>query len=554
MIGERVSHYKILDKLGSGGMGEVYKAEDIKLKRTVALKFLPSNISFDLEAKKRFTHEAQSASALDHPNICTIHEIGETINGQLFISMACYEGETLKEKIKKGILNIDEDIILQICEGLKKAHQNKITHRDIKPANIFITKDGVIKILDFGLAKTKGQSHLTQVGTTIGTIDYMSPEQARGEEIDQRTDIWSLGIVIYEMLTGKLPFKGEYDQAIIYSILNEEPELNNLPKEILPVIKKAISKSPSERYQKVEEIINILISIKGYSTKKYHLLVLPRRIGPKLKIAAVAVSLITIAVILYFVIKPFKNKVVPPRREMIVILPFENLGPPGDEYFAQGMRDEISNKLSTLSSIGVISRNSAERYAKTKKSTKEIGKELGVDYILEGTIQWAKSKDKGSRIRIIPQLVRVSDDINVWSDSYDKIINDIFAVQNEIAQNVVDKLGIKILPGQTVTRPPPTNNIEAYDYYLKALKFHYGPSTGANIKTAVKLYEQAIKLDSNFASAHAQLSVAYNGLFKWYWDRDSLNLKKAAFHLRKAIELNPNLADVHLAQFFYYHW
>ena len=556
VIGEKVSHYKIIDKLGSGGMGEVYKAEDIKLKRTVALKFLPSSFSFDKEAKKRFTNEAQSASALDHPNICTIHEIGETVNGQLFISMACYEGETLKEKIEKEVLNIDEaiDITLQICEGLKKAHQNKITHRDIKPANIFITKDGVVKILDFGLAKVKGQSQLTQIGTTIGTIDYMSPEQTRGEEVDQRTDIWSLGVVIYEMITGKLPFKGEYDQAIIYSILNEDPDLSDIPNEIYPVIKKAIDKSPKERYQNVEEIISDLVSLKGSATKKYRLLVFPHRISSKIKIVLTAVLLITMVAILYFVIKPFNIGTSTPDRKMIVVLPFENLGPPEDEYFAQGMREEISNKLASLGSIGVISRNSAEKFAKSNKTTKEIGKELGVDYILEGTVQWAKNKDKNSRIRIIPQLVRVSDDISVWSDSYDRILNDIFDVQNEIAQNVVDKLGIKILPGQSVTGPPPTRNLDAYDYYLKAHKFHYGPSTGANIKTAIKLYEQAIALDSNFAAAYAQLSIAYNGLFFWHWDRDSLNLKKASIYLQKAKELNPNIAEIHLAQFFYYNW
>ena len=556
MIGEKVSHYKIIDKLGSGGMGEVYKAEDTKLKRTVALKFLPSSFSFDKEAKKRFTNEAQSASALDHPNICTIHEIGETINGQLFISMACYEGETLKEKIEKGILNIDEaiDITLQICEGLKKAHQNKITHRDIKPANIFITKDGVAKILDFGLAKTKGQSQLTQMGMTIGTIDYMSPEQSRGEEVDQRTDIWSLGVVIFEMITGKLPFKGEYDQAIIYSILNEEPDLSDIPNEIFPVIKKAIAKSPKERYQNVEEIISDLVSLKGSATKKYRLLIFSRRIGLQTKIISAAISLIIIAVILFIVIRPFNNQVTIPERKMIVVLPFENLGPPKDEYFAQGMREEISNKLASLGSIGVISRNSAEKFANSNKTTKEIGRELGVDYILEGTVQWAKNKDKTSRIRIIPQLVRVSDDLNVWSDSYDRVIDDIFNIQNEIAQSVVDKLGIKILPGQTVTGPPPTKNINAYDYYLKALPFHYGPTTGDNLKTCIKLYEKAIELDTNFAAAYAQISIAYMGLFKWYWDRDSLNLKKSSVYLKKAKEINPDIAEVHLSQFFYYAW
>ncbi len=229
MIGQTISHYKILDKLGVGGMGVVYKAEDIKLNRTVGLKFLPPSFSFDKEAKKRFIHEAQSASALDHSNICNIHEIGETAEGQLFIVMAYYEGETLKNKIEGGALDITETIkiILQIAEGLNKAHEKGIVHRDIKPANIFITNEGIIKILDFGLAKSSGRTQLTETESTTGTCNYMSPEQALGEEADQRTDIWALGIVMYEMLTGKPPFDSNYNQAIIYSILNREIDLEN---------------------------------------------------------------------------------------------------------------------------------------------------------------------------------------------------------------------------------------------------------------------------------------------------------------------------------------
>jgi serine/threonine protein kinase len=226
MIGQTISHYKILEKLGGGGMGVVYKAEDTKLKRTIALKFLPPVFSFDQEAKKRFINEAQTASSLQQHNICTIHDIDETKDGQIFICMDCYEGETLKKKIERGQIKTDEaiDIILQVAAGLQKAHEKGIIHRDIKPANIFITNEGVVKILDFGLAKLTGQSMMTKMGETVGTIAYMSPEQTRGELVDQRTDIWSLGVVLYEMMTGQLPFKGDYDSAMIYSILNEEPK------------------------------------------------------------------------------------------------------------------------------------------------------------------------------------------------------------------------------------------------------------------------------------------------------------------------------------------
>ena len=226
MIGKTVSHYKILQKLGEGGMGVVYKAQDTKLDRFVALKFLPPHVSADEEEMKRFIHEAKAASKLDHNNICTVYEVDETEDGQMFIAMACYEGEILKRKIRKGPFKIDEtlNIAIQVSEGLKKAHKKGIVHRDIKPANIFLTAEGVVKILDFGLAKFSGRTKLTKTGTTLGTVAYMSPEQTRGENVDHRTDIWSLGVIIYEMITGQLPFKGDYEQAIVFSILNEEPE------------------------------------------------------------------------------------------------------------------------------------------------------------------------------------------------------------------------------------------------------------------------------------------------------------------------------------------
>ena len=475
--------------------------------------------------------------------------------------MAHYEGETLKEKISNGELQTEEaiNIAIQICEGLEKAHKNNIIHRDIKPANIFITKDGVVKILDFGLAKTKGQTQLTQMGATLGTVDYMSPEQTRGNIVDKRSDIWSLGVMLYQMLTGELPFRGDYEQAIIYSILNEEADLSKIPEEIIPIVQKAITKSSEERYQKIEELEADLKSL-GNKTISESQKIISKYVGRKITfrtriILATILTAITVLYIVYYFNlnkNPNNNTTNEAIRKMIVVLPFVNLGSPDDDYFAQGIREEISNKLASLGSIGVISRSSAEKFANSQKSAKEIGKELGVTYILEGTVQWAKSKNQTSRIRIIPQLIKVSDDINIWSESYDRVIDDVFSIQNEIAQNVVDKIGVTLLPGQTITGPPPTKNLEAYDYYLKAYKFHYGPSTGANIKTCIKLYEQAIALDSNYAAAHAQLSIAYNGLFKWYWDRDSLNLKKSAWHLKKAEELNPNIAEIHLAQFFYY--
>jgi serine/threonine protein kinase len=271
MIGKTISHYKIIKKLGAGGMGVVYKAEDTKLKRTVALKFLPPELTRDVDAKERFIREAQAASSLDHPNICNIHEINETEDGQLFIVMACYEGQTLKQKIGSGQLSVDETIAIavQIAQGLERAHEEGIVHRDIKPANIIITDRGEVKILDFGLAKLAGQAQLTKDTSTLGTVAYMSPEQVSGKEVDQRTDIWSLGVVLYEMLTGELPFKGDYEQAVIYAILNEEPNfLEDIKFKYFLDIEKLLAKEPSNRFQNCKEVLIELDNIKSMKPEK----------------------------------------------------------------------------------------------------------------------------------------------------------------------------------------------------------------------------------------------------------------------------------------------
>jgi serine/threonine protein kinase len=275
MIGQTISHYKILAKLGGGGMGVVYKAEDTKLKRPVALKFLPFDLTRDDDAKERFVHEVQAASALDHPNICTIYEIDETDDGQLFIAMAYYEGETLKNKVASGQLSVDSviDIATQIAQGLSRAHEAGITHRDIKPANVMITNRGEVKIVDFGLAKLAGRTKLTKSGTTMGTVAYMSPEQAQGAEVDHRTDIWSLGVVLYEMLTGQLPFSGEYEMAMMYSIVSTDPKpVRSLRSEVSvgleQIVNKALAKEPDERYQQINELLADLKSTTQKSESK----------------------------------------------------------------------------------------------------------------------------------------------------------------------------------------------------------------------------------------------------------------------------------------------
>jgi non-specific serine/threonine protein kinase len=328
MISKTISHYKILEKLGGGGMGLVYKAKDTKLKRTVALKFLPSELTRDPETKQRFIQEAQSASLLDHPNICTIHEIDETKDGQMFICMACYEGETLNEKIKRGSLRLDDvvNIIIQVAEGLAKAHSKGIVHRDIKPANIFITEDRQVKILDFGLAKLAGQKRITRFGTAVGTATYMSPEQARGEEVDQRTDIWSLGVVLYEMITGQLPFKGENWEAVLYSIFNEEPQqplrniYSDVPESLQQIVQKMLKKEIQERYKDMETLITDLKSI----NLKSNSITSPRVVEDK----------------------PSSS---------IAILPFMDMSPEKDQaYFCEGIAEELINSLTRIKGVSKV--------------------------------------------------------------------------------------------------------------------------------------------------------------------------------------------------------
>jgi len=336
MIGKTISHYKILEKLGEGGMGVVYKAEDTKLKRNVALKFLPQDMTRNYEAKERFIREAQTASALDHPNICTIHEIDEAEDGQLFIVMACYEGKTLREKIKEQRLKIKEviDIAIQITEGLSKAHKAEIVHRDIKPENILIDKDGRVKILDFGLAKLRGVSNLTQETSTLGTGKYMSPEQAKGEDVDNRTDIWSLGIILYEMLTGQPPFKGDYEQAVIYSILNEDTEpLTNVPQEIIKTTNKCLAKQSEDRYQSMDGLTEDLLKLKTESnnvSEKDNVKV-ENRYKPFILPATLFVFLIFV-IAGYFIFYHVDNfeinkNVLPEWENSIAVLPFVDMSP-----------------------------------------------------------------------------------------------------------------------------------------------------------------------------------------------------------------------------------
>ncbi|RPI68167.1 MAG: tetratricopeptide repeat protein, partial [Ignavibacteriales bacterium] len=422
--------------------------------------------------------------------------------------------------------------------------------------------DGKVKIMDFGLAKIGRGTQVTQIGSTVGTIAYMSPEQAKGNEVDNRTDIWSFGVVLYEMLTGKQPFKGDYDQAVIYSILNEEPEYpGNISSELNSILNKALSKDLESRYQNISEMLSDLVELKNQSVSKSY--AQPSRINTQVKKknknwfipAAIIIFLLFLsAAYIYFNNLSGEDEATA-ERKMIVVLPFENLGSSEDDYFAAGITEEITSKLASIGNLGVISRNSAVQFAKSNKSTKEIGKELGVEYMLEGTIRWAKEKDNQNRVRITPQLIRVSDDTHIWADSYDRVLDDIFKIQNEIAQKVVDQLGGYFLSPQNKKVEQPTDNLAAYDFYLQGLAYiRRGENVKSNIQNSTNLYKKAVELDPNFALAYANISKNLSSMYHFYFDRSEKNVKEAFNYAQKSFQLNQNLAGVHLAFGYYYYW
>jgi serine/threonine protein kinase/Tfp pilus assembly protein PilF len=572
MIGQTISHYKILEEIGAGGMGVVYKAEDTKLKRTVALKFLPPQLTSDREAKKRFLHEARAASALDHPNICNIFEIDETDDGQLFIAMGYYEGQTLKEKIS-GVgenggspLPIHEaiNITIQIAEGLNKAHQKDIVHRDIKSANIMITDEGVVKILDFGLAKLRGTTKLTKEGTTLGTVAYMSPEQASGDKVDHRSDIWSLGVILYEMITGQLPFKGDYEQAVMYAIMNEEPESvtslrTGIPLELENIINKALSKNISERYQHIEDLLVDLKRVsKSLSKSKPEIKTINQKKKRKPFIPSVIIGFVLILSIViagYFIFikkpapkrpdiqkKPAVEKTLETKwKNSIAVLPFADLSSQKDqEYFCDGMTDDLITRLTRIRELKVIARTSVLRYKNSQKDIKEIGKELGVDTILEGSIQ--KEKD---RIRINAQLINVADSSHLWADRFDERLESVFDLQDRVTASIAEALKMKFTqPSADTIKNSQPNNVEAFEYYLQGMHYIKTKYTVTldekDFQTSLKMFKKAIQTDKNYALAYFGLAWAHYHYLVNTGDNKGWQLWKE--NINMAYQLDPDSA------------
>jgi TolB-like protein/tRNA A-37 threonylcarbamoyl transferase component Bud32/Tfp pilus assembly protein PilF len=513
MIGKTISHYKIISKLGEGGTGIVYKAHDIKLNRPVALKFLHSQSLQDKTNRIRLIYEAQAAASINHPNICTIHEIDEC-DDNIFIAMEYIEGQNLREKIYSTPLNYRTaiGIAIQIAKGLQEIHVKGMVHRDIKSDNIRITDKGQVKIMDFGLVKFSwAKEQITQSGTTLGTLAYMSPEQARGEKVDHRSDIWAWGVVLYEMLTGQLPFNGEYGAAIIYSILNNDFKIvsrlqPDIPQYIDNIINKTLVKDPDDRYQNVTDLLNDLKTSKQTGVLK---------IEDK---------------------KTITEKVKP----SIVVLPFLNMSAdPEQEYFCDGITEEIINALTNIGNLQVIARTSAFYFKGKDLKIQDIGKELNVETVLEGSV-----RKSGNRLRITAQLINVENDYHIWSERYDREMEDIFEIQDEISLNIAETLKIKLLKKEkeaVIKRH--TEDHEAYELYLQG-NYFWNRRIESEYYKAIEFFTRATEKDNQYARAYTGIAKCYVALGLYFADPDVV-IPKAKEAAQKALEIDDKIGEVH---------
>jgi len=509
MIGQTISHYKILEEIGGGGMGVVYRAEDTRLQRTVAIKFLHPH-AFDSEDDRlRFFREAQMGAALDHPNICTVFEIDEQ-DGQLFVAMAFIDGVSLRERIRSGPLDIvlAIDIATQVADGLLDAHHKGIVHRDIKSSNILLTADGRVQITDFGLARALW-THESSGAEFAGSPAYMSPEQARTETVDARTDIWSLGVVLYEMLTGRLPFRGEFEAALVYSILNEDPvplveRRPDIPGELGRVMDKMLEKDRDARYQCMEDVMADLSTARGV----------------------------------------VETGVRPPRgrdRPSIAVLPFADMSPEGDqEYFCDGLAEEITSALARVEGLRVVARTSAFTFKGKEMPAPVIGRKLGVETLLEGSVRKA-----GDRLRIAVHLTNAEDGYDLWSQKYDREMEDIFAIQDEIQLAIVAQLKVTLLgDDMAALAKRHTVDPEAISMYWKG-RFFWNKRTEEGYHKGLEYFQHAIDQDPSYALAYVGVADCYD-LLGWY---DHLAAEqafpKARSAARKAMELDEGLAEAH---------
>ena len=513
MIGKTISHYKILEKLGEGGMGIVFQAEDSKLERTVAIKFLPRHISTNSEERLRFKIEAKAAAALNHPNIATIYAIEETDN-EMFIVMEYIDGVELKYKINSPVSHLDNGgvkgglptdealkIAIQLAEGLEAAHKKGIVHRDIKSSNIMITEDGKVKIMDFGLAKIKGGTELTKIGTTLGTTAYMSPEQAKGEVVDNKTDIWSFGVVLYEMLTGELPFKADYDQAILYSILNEEPMLikelrEDTPSQLIHIVDKTLQKNPINRYQDMTEVLSDLLNLQSNQPSD------------------------------------FVDEA--PENSIVAVLPFSNLrNDPETDFLGYALADQIISTLTYIKEIQVRPSSSVRKYHNQLFDVSVTAKELGVNYLLTGSYL-----KEANDIRLNVELVNTQSYKMIWRETIQVHYENAFKLQDIVSEKVAD--GLKIRFSKDITEDQKTDipqNPLAYEYYLKAISYQ---SNNEGTKLAIEMLNNSIRLDDNYAPAFTELGYRKHQYGNYTMANREI-YEEAEEVYSKALSINSNL-------------
>jgi serine/threonine protein kinase/TolB-like protein/tetratricopeptide (TPR) repeat protein len=600
MPGQNISHYRLIEKIGSGGMGEVWSAQDTRLKRNVAIKILPSDLTADAERKLRFQREAEMAAGLSHPNIAVIHEVGEH-EGIPYLVMELLVGKTLHEAVGTRALPVMKwlEYAIPIASALSYAHKSGIVHRDLKSANVMVTDDGHVKLLDFGLAKLLDPNagntannetalqletisrELTQAGVVLGTVAYMSPEQARGEEVDHRCDIFSFGVLLYELATGSFPFKGKTTLDTLSATLSHDPPLvseivDDVPGEVGRIVAKALEKEPQRRYQTAADMVTDFrnlkrdlgtgrVAIPGRDSKTGS--APAARQGRSRKpwlIGTVAAMALVAAIIGVWsqkggdteigdqteVAAIVENDSAPTeKRSRLVVLPFENLGATDDEFFASGVTEEIIGRLASVQELEVISRRSSFQYDRSGKTMQEIGADFNVDYILDGTVRWARGSE-GSRVRISPQLVRVANDIGVWGETYDSDMDNIFQVQTEIAAKVIEALGVVLVAGHSATSSEqPTLNQDAYQAYLRGQEALKKEPTS---ELAQQMLERAVEMDPNFHQAWAWLSRAHS----WRYhggDRDGNRCEAAKAAADEAMRLAPNAPESHMALGLYYY-